>query len=92
MTATQNRKYSEEDKKPTFALDKHNYRLMIGGVLVVILGYILMIGGGTDDPNEFSDAIFSFRRITLAPIVVLLGYALIFFAILSRKKTESTRE
>lgn len=67
-------------------MDRHNYRLMIIGVAVVVVGYILMIGGGSDDPNEFSEEIFSFRRITLAPIVVLVGYGLIFYAILSRKK------
>lgn len=71
---------------------KHNYRLMIIGIVVVVLGYILMIGGGSDDPNEFSEDIFSFRRITLAPIVVLVGYGLIFYAILSRKKSPDKSE
>ena len=69
-----------------FALDGHNYKLMIAGVVVVILGYLLMVGGGSDDPNVFSEEIFSFRRITLAPIVVLAGYGVIFYAILSRKR------
>ena len=49
-----------------------------------MLGYLLMSGGGVEDPNEFSEAIFSFRRITLAPLMVMLGYGVIFYSILKR--------
>ena len=49
---------------------------------ILVIGYILMSGGKSEDPNVFSEAIFNFRRITLAPIVVLTGYGTIFYAIL----------
>jgi hypothetical protein len=70
----------------TFALSKQNYKWLLIGIGVVILGYILMIGGGSEDPNEFDEAIFSFRRITLAPIVCLLGYGVIFYSIIRKGK------
>lgn len=69
-----------------FALSKGNYKFMITGVAIVIIGFLLMIGGGSDDPNVFSEKIFSTRRITIAPIVVLLGYGMIFYAILHKEK------
>lgn len=56
----------------------------LAGMGLLALGYILMSGGGVEDPNEFSDAIFSFRRITLAPLMVLSGYSVIFYSILKR--------
>lgn len=62
------------------------------GLVVVILGFILMSGGGSEDPNEFSDAIFSFRRITLAPIVVLSGYGLVMYAIMKKPNSKSEKE
>ena len=54
------------------------------GIAVLILGYVLMSGGGSDDPNLFDESIFSVRRITLAPAVVLAGYGVIFYAILKK--------
>ena len=79
-----------KNKQPRKALlfDKRKYNLMIAGLLILALGFVLMIGGGTDDPSEFSYEIFSFRRITLAPILVLLGFALQIYVILSRKASE----
>lgn len=61
--------------------------MMLIGSLIIGLGYILMIGGGTDDPTEFSEAIFSFRRITLAPIVIILGFAVLIFTVMYRPKS-----
>jgi len=59
--------------------------LMIIGVVLIIVGYMLMAGGKSEDPNVFNgDEIFSFRRITLAPIVVLLGYAIEVYAIVKK--------
>ncbi len=69
---------------------KKNYMLMLIGIGIVALGYILMSGGGSADPNVFSEEIFSFRRITLAPIVVLAGYVFIGYAIMYKPKTKST--
>lgn len=75
-------KTKQSQGAPEFAFAKENYRILIVGIGILILGYILMSGGGSDDPEVFSEEIFSFRRITLAPIVVLIGYAAIFYAIL----------
>ncbi len=70
--------------------DKVNYIIMSIGVLLIILGFILMSGGNTD-PKVFNEAeIYSFRRITLAPIVVILGFIVIIVAIL--KKPASVKE
>jgi len=63
---------------------KENYRLMIIGVILVILGYILMIGGSSDDPNIFNPEIFSFRRIVLSPIIIVAGFLIITFGIMKR--------
>ena len=72
--------------KTTFT--KKNYYILIGGILLIFLGYVLMIGGGSDDPNVFNPEIFNFQRITLAPIVCLIGFAAIIAAIMWRPKTE----
>jgi len=76
----------ESSSEETFALSKGNYKIMLIGIGVVILGFILMIGGGSEDPMVFSEEIFSFRRITLAPIISLIGYGVIFYAILHKEK------
>jgi len=70
--------------KTTFT--KTNYYILIGGILLIFLGYILMIGGGSDDPNVFNPEIFNFQRITLAPIVCLLGFAGIIVSIMWKPK------
>lgn len=68
-----------------FVFDKTNYLLMISGVVVIIIGFILMSGGATTDKNVFpAEEIYSFRRITLAPMVVLLGFGIEIVAILKR--------
>jgi len=69
-----------------FAFDKENYKLMLIGLFFIIVGFLLMIGGGSDDPNVFNPEIFSFRRLTLAPIVVLTGYVIEIFAIMKKPK------
>lgn len=73
-----------------FALSKGNYKRILIGIAIVIVGFLLMIGGGSDDPAVFSEEIFSARRITIAPIVVLLGYGFIFYAILYKDKPNDT--
>jgi membrane-bound ClpP family serine protease len=71
-----------------FPLGRENYKLMIIGLIIIISGFILMIGGGSDDPNVFNEDIFSFRRITLAPFVVLFGFLFQIYAIMKKPKTE----
>ncbi len=72
----------KEDAKPTFVFGKKNYKFMFIGLAVIALGFILMAGGGSDDPNVFSPEIFSWRRIRLAPMLVLLGFGIEMYAIL----------
>lgn len=75
-----------EAKESNLAFTRQNYILMILGIVLIALGFILMIGGGSDDPNVFNPEIFSFRRITLAPILVLLGFAVELYAIMKKPK------
>lgn len=70
--------------KSTFT--KKNYYLLLTGIFLIVLGYLLMIGGGSDDPNVFNPEIFSFQRITLAPLCCLAGFITIIFAIMLRPK------
>ncbi len=80
-------KIKEEPKKPEFALGKENYILLIIGFVIIIVGFLLMIGGRSDDPNVFNGKeIFSFRRITLAPIVVLFGFLFEIYAIMKKPR------
>ncbi len=73
----------------TFLFDKQNYYLMFTGLIIIVIGFMLMSGGRSSDPNVYSQEIFSFRRITLAPIVVLLGFALEVYAIMKKPKAKS---
>jgi hypothetical protein len=84
--------YNRYQMKSTFT--KKNYYVLVAGIVLIALGYILMIGGGSNDPNEFNPEIFSFQRITLAPMVCLIGFVTIIVAIMWRPKiteTETTR-
>lgn len=65
-----------------FIFEKKNYVFMLIGIGVIALGFILMIGGGSDDPNVFNPEIFSWRRIRLAPTLVIIGFAIEAYAIL----------
>lgn len=69
-----------------FAFGKQNYKLLLIGLVLILAGFLLMIGGGSDDPNVFSDKIFNFRRLTLAPILILAGYVVEIFAIMKKPK------
>lgn len=76
----------EEEKKAGFALGRENYKLMAIGFAVIIIGFILMAGGRSDDPKVFSEDIFSFRRVTLAPLIVLAGFIFEIYAIMKRPR------
>lgn len=65
-----------------FVFGKKNYTFMFIGLAVIALGFILMAGGGSDDPNVFNPDIYNFRRIRLAPALVLLGFAIEVYAVL----------
>jgi hypothetical protein len=72
----------------TFLFGKSNYITLIIGLLVVALGFILMSGGASEDPNVFNEEIFNFRRIRLAPTLVLAGFGVVIYAIIKNPKTK----
>ncbi|CAM2840270.1 DUF3098 domain-containing protein [Flavobacterium frigoris] len=76
----------DKDTKQDFLFGKINYTILLIGIAVIALGFILMSGGGSDDPNVYSDAIFNFRRIRLAPTTVLIGFGITVYAILKNPK------
>lgn len=79
------KKHQQQTKQPQrqeFIFQKKNYTFMFIGVAFIALGFILMSGGGSDDPNVFNDAIYNFRRIRLAPTLVLIGLGIEIYAIL----------
>ena len=79
-------KKQEDLSSPDFAFGKENYTLMFIGVAIMLLGFILMTGGGSKDPNVFNAEMFDFRRLTLAPILILVGFAVEIVAIMKKPK------
>lgn len=71
-----------------FALPKKNFVLILIGLGIMILGYILLSGGGSDDPNVFNYDMFSFRRLVLAPVVILAGFGFEIYAIMKKPKIQ----
>jgi len=80
---------NDNNKKLNFALGRENYKLLAIGFAIIVIGFLLMLGGKSKDPNVFSEEIFSFRRITLAPIVVLAGFIFEIWAIMKKPKNSS---
>jgi len=76
----------EQKPEPYFIFEKKNYQVMLIGMAVIALGFILMAGGGSDDPEVFNPEIYSWRRIRLAPMLVLLGFGIEVYAILLNPK------
>ena len=77
-------KKEQDNSKQQFALGYKNYRLLLIGFGIIVIGLILMVGGKSDNPGVFNTDIFSFRRITLAPVVVLFGFIFEIYAIMKR--------
>ncbi|MEM8999364.1 MAG: DUF3098 domain-containing protein [Bacteroidota bacterium] len=73
---------TSQKQKPVFVFQKKNYTFLFIGLAFIALGFILMSGGGSDDPNVFNPEIYSFRRIRLAPTLVLIGLGIQVYAIL----------
>ena len=69
-----------------FAFSKKNYILLFVGLAFMASGLILMVGGGSEDPTQFSDEIFNFQRLTLAPILLAIGFIIELFAVMSKGK------
>ena len=76
----------EKEKEDEFAFGRENYKLLLIGIGVLVIGNLLMVGGGSDDPSIFNPEVFSFRRITLAPLVILGGFATVLVAIIKKSK------
>ena len=72
-----------------FLFEKVNYKILLVGIAVIAIGFILMSGGGSDNPDIFNPDVFSFRRIRLAPTMVLIGFGITIYSILKNNKKEN---
>ena len=76
---------AKKENTPTdFVFSKQNYVLLLISLAVIVVGFALLSGGGSDNPNEFSEEIFSVRRLYVAPIIILGGYFLVIYAIMKK--------
>lgn len=76
----------QQPQKHEFLFDGINYKILLIGIGVIALGFILMSGGGSKDPNVFNEDVFSFRRIRLAPTTVLIGFGITIYSIFKKSK------
>jgi Protein of unknown function (DUF3098) len=76
----------KNEQKPEFLFDKENYKWLLIGIAVITIGFILMAGGGSDDPKVFNERVFNFQRIRLAPSVVLIGFGITIYSIFKNPK------
>lgn len=74
----------QQPENPRMPLTRKNYLLLLIGFAIIVVGFLLMAGGGSDDPQQFNYAMFSWRRITLAPILVIGGFVFEIYAIMKR--------
>lgn len=70
----------------TFSFGRDNYMFILIGIGVLVLGYLLMIGGGSDSPDKYNPEIFSSQRITVAPVTLLIGFAIVLYGIMKKPK------
>ena len=75
------------EQKPDFLFEKANYTTLLIGIAVIAVGFILMSGGGSDDPKVWNDSVFDFRRIRLAPTVVLIGFGITIYSFFKKSNT-----
>ena len=75
-----------ENKQHDFLFEKANYKILLIGLGVIALGFILMSGGGSDNPEVFNESVFDFRRIRLAPTTVLIGFGITIYSIFKNPK------
>lgn len=79
----------ENKTNKQFLFSKENYIILLAGVIVIGLGFLLMAGGNSDDPNVFNYEVFSFRRIRLAPTVIFIGFGICIYSIFKSPKKQS---
>lgn len=77
---------NKQNQPSGFVFEKEGYIILLIGMAFIIVGFMLMSGGGSDDPAVFNPEIFSWRRITLAPVVVMTGFAIEIYAIMRKPK------
>lgn len=88
---TTNTKTSTPAQQPDFLFDKSNYIMMLAGVLLVVIGFMLMTGGKSPDPNQFNAAeIYSTTRVTIAPLLILIGFAVEIYAIMKKPANQAS--
>ena len=73
-------------ERRNFAFDRDNYKWLLIGMAFLLVGYLLMIGGGSDDPDIFNYSMFDFQRLTLSPILLTIGYLLGIYAIMKKPR------
>ena len=83
-----NKQSTENEGMKQMPFGHDNYFWVIIGLAFLLVGFLLMIGGGSDDPDVFNEAIFNFRRLTLAPILVLTGFGIQIYAIMKKPKNK----
>jgi hypothetical protein len=78
---------SKQEQESGFVFGKKNYIVLAAGFALIVIGFILLSGGRSEDPNVFNPEIFNIRRLYIAPIVILLGFVTEIFAIMWRPKS-----
>jgi len=81
-------KINKKETEKTFVFNRENYILLLSGLALIAIGMIMLVGGGSDDPDVFSYELFSFTRMTIAPLLILAGLVVEIFAIMKRPKTD----
>ena len=81
----------ENSRRPEFVFNKTNYILMVIGIVLLIIGYILLSGGGSDDPTIFNESMFNTRRMYIAPILIVLGFIIEIIAIMIKTGTRNNK-
>ncbi len=72
------------ENKKEFVFGRENYKYLILGLILLMAGFLLMAGGGSDDPDVFSYSLFNFQRLVLSPLLIIAGFVVEFFAIMKR--------
>lgn len=79
----------KDNSKSEFIFGRKNYKFLFIGLAFIVIGFVLMSGGGSDNPNVFDESIYSWRRIRLAPTLVLIGFGIQVYAILLNPNKDS---
>lgn len=91
-TKKQPEKTTLETPQKDFLFTRENYIIMIAGLLLIVIGYFLMVGGGSEDPAVFNEDIFDTQRITISPLLLFIGYGLQIVAIFYKKKVKEPQQ